>query len=290
VTLTLGPEEQVNTVRRIFREFIEEGRTTEQIAQALNRDGIRSARGGAWNAGKVRRILTNPMYAGTLVYNKTTQKLMTPTRRNPQKDWIKTPGAFSPLVEQFVFGHAQQILAQMAQRYTPEIMLEELARILKEHQLVRPALLRADASAPSASSYAKHFTSLDAAYQQVFREALGGVRAQVESLLRDQVAQVESYEDFLIVDRRFTLLIQPSVPVPHGYSQYWYFRPDMRGMVDITLGVPVSGTHGPRILGYLVLPRLLVPDQGIRLFATSETRLDMYGHASLDALFQLARP
>lgn len=85
VTLTLGPEEQVTTVRRMFREFIDLGHDPEQIAEGLNRDGLRSARGGPWNTGKARRILTNVMYAGTLVYNKTTKKLKTPTRRNPSR-------------------------------------------------------------------------------------------------------------------------------------------------------------------------------------------------------------
>jgi len=100
---------------------------------------------------------------------------------------------------------------------------------------------------------------------------------------------VESYDDFLVLNRRFTVLIQPSVPVPHGYSQYWYFRPDVRGVVDITLGVPVSGPKGPEILGYLALPRLLVEGRGIRLFGSSESRLSLYGHRGLDIIFQLAR-
>lgn len=60
-------------------------------------------------------------------------------------------------------------------------------------------------------------------------------------------------------------------------------------MIDITLGVPVSGAEGPRILGYLALPRLLVQDRGIRLFGSSETRLSMYGHAGLEIITQLAR-
>ena len=90
------------------------------------------------------------------------------------------------------------------------------------------------------------------------RFALQQVKERVEAELRNLVEEVESYDDFLVLNRRFTVLIQPSVPVPHGYSQYWYFRPDVRGVVDITLGVPVSGPKGPEILGYLALPRLLV--------------------------------
>ena len=289
VTLTLGPQEQVSTVRRIFLEFIDQGYDLEQIAESLNRDGLRAARGGPWNAGKVRRILTNVMYAGTLVYNKTTRKLKTPTRRNPLKDWIRTPEAFAPLVEPSIFDHAQAILRQAALRYTPEVMLEHLERLHREHGFVRPCLLRADATAPSATTYATHFASLDAAYQQLFRAAVGAVRTEVEGLLRDLVGEVECYDDFLVVNRKFTVLIQPSVPVPHGYTNYWYFLPDARGMVDITLGVLVSSSKGPEILGYLALPRLLVQSRGIRLFSSSEALLAMYGHAGLDIILQLAR-
>lgn len=289
VTLTLGPEEQVTTVRRIFDEYIDAGHTMDQIAARLNADGSRSAMGGLWNVGKVRRILTNIMYAGTLVYNKTTSKLQTPTRRNPVDQWIRTAGAIDPLVDQAVFDRAQSVLAEAALRYSPETMLRHLERLHREHGFLRPALVSADEAAPSVSTYASHFRSLDAAYQQLFRTAAGEVRAQVEAQLRQTVEQVESYDDFLVVNGKFTVLIQPSVPVPHGYSQYWYFRPDDRGVVDITLGVPVSASEGPQILGYVALPRLLVRERGIRLFGSSESRLVMYGHSGLEFIFQLAR-
>ncbi|MGE0481611.1 MAG: recombinase family protein [Phycisphaerae bacterium] len=289
VTLARGDQLHVATVQRIFRQFTETLHSMNDIADSLNRDGVTSPGGGTWDRSKVRRILLNELYVGTLVYNRTTQKLKTPTRHNPKTEWIKTASAFEPIVERPIFDEAQRILTQAALRYTPEFMLEQLHRVLEAHQLVRPSLLRADTTAPASSTYAKHFSSLDAAYQQVFRFALQQVKQEVESQLRSLVQEVESYEDFLVLNRRFTVLIQPSVPVPHGYSQYWYFRPDMRGVVDITLGVPVSGPQGPEILGYLALPRLLVEDHGIRLFGSSESRLELYGHRGLDMIFQLAR-
>jgi len=289
VTLTFGPEEQVATVRRIFHEFIETHRNTEQIADGLNRDGSRSALGGLWNSCKVRKILTNVMYAGTLVYNKTTKKLKSPTRRNPPEQWIRTAEAFVGLVEPSVFDRAQSIITQVAQRYSPEIMLGHLERLHREHGFLHASLLAADEESPSASTYATHFASLDAAYQQVFRTAVREVRTEVEALLRRSVNEIESHDDFLVVNRRFTVFIQPSVPVPHGYNQYWYFCPDVRGIVDITLGVPVSGHEGPKILGYLALPRLLVGGRPIRLFGSSQTTLDMYGYTGLEVISELAR-
>ncbi len=289
VTLTPGDEVQVATVRRIFCEFTETLRSMHDIAASLNRDGIASPGGGTWDRSKIRRILLNELYVGTLVYNRTTQKLKTPTRHNPKDQWIKSSRAFDSLVEPSVFDSAQRLLMQAALRYTPEFMLEQLKRVLEEHEFFRPTFLRADPSSPAPSTYAKRFKSLDAAYQQVFRSALQQVREEVESQLRSLVEDVESYDDFLVLNRRFTVLIQPSVPVPHGYTQYWYFRPDMRGVVDITLGVPVSGPQGPEILGYLALPRMLVERRGIRLFGSSESRIDMYGHRGLDMIFELAR-
>jgi len=295
VTLTPGDQKEVDVVRRIFREFIKDSPVTHLtrgerlIADGLNRDGLRAARGGMWDAAKVHRILTNPMYAGTLVYNKTRQKLKTPRRRNPEDQWIKTSGAFEPVVDPEHFQQAQFIFAQAALQYTPEVMISHLERIHREFGFVRASLLRADGVCPSASTYAKHFKSLDTAYQRVFSSTLVEIAEEVETTLRDQVDQIERYDDFLVINRSFTVLVQPSVPVPFGYQQYWYFRPDLRRMIDITLGVPVSGAEGPRILGYLALPRLLVQDRGIRLFGSSETRLSMYGHAGLEIITQLAR-
>lgn len=289
VTLAPGDKVQVATVQRIFREFTETLRTMNDIAEGLNRDGVRSPSGGSWDRSRVRRILLNELYVGTLVYNRTSQKLKTPTRHNPQAEWIKTTGAFDAVIERTAFEEAQRIIKEAALRYTPEFMLEQLHRVLETHTFLRPSLLTADAQAPASSTYAKHFASLDAAYQQVFRFALEKVKQDVETQLRDGIRDVESYDDFLVVNGSFTVLIQPSVPVPYGYNQYWYFRPDMRSVVDITLGVPVTDPKGPQILGYLALPRLLVEDRGVRLFGSSQSRIDLYGHPGLDVIFQLAR-
>ncbi len=278
VTLTLGDEAEVDAVQRIFHEYAEAGHTIKRIAEDLNRDGVASASGRSWNASMIRRILKNAVYVGTLVYNKTTQKLLTPTRRNPHDQWVRTTRAFDPLVKQDTFDRAQQTLEESSSRFTPEFMLDELTRLVEQHDFIRPSFVRADPLAPSPTTYATRFASLDAAYQQVFRIALGQVREEVEGLVRGLASHVEAYDDFLVINRKFTVFIQPSVPMPHGYDQYWYFRPDDRGAVDITLGVPVSGPKVPQILGYLALPRLLVRGRGIRLFGSSHSRLDMYGH------------
>jgi hypothetical protein len=74
------------------------------------------------------------------------------------------------------------------------------------------------------------------------------------------------------------------VPVPYGYGVYWSFRPDPRVEIDITLGVPLSNSGQYDILGYLVFPRLLVKSHNIKVFGSSDGKLDLYGYSNLDMI------
>lgn len=289
VTLAAGDEREVATIRRIFAEFVHDAHTTVEIAARLNREAVMSPGGGLWDGSKIRRILFNELYLGTIVYNKTTQKLKTRSKRNPMSDWIKTAHAFSSLIEPSLFNDAQHILSRAALRYTPEFMLEQIRRLFKEHGSVWPSLIHADPMTPAPGTYAQRFSSLDAAYQQAFKAEVDQVRLRVESLLRGIVGRIEAYDDFLVINRQFTILVQPSIPIPHGYDHYWYFYPDARGVVDITLGVPISDHTDLQILGYVVLPRLLVKHRGLRVFGSSETSIELYGYTGLDFIGQLVR-
>ena len=84
VTLTEGPAEEVVVIRRIFHEFVEEHRSEHRIAEGLNQQGIPSPGGRLWTGGLVVNRLRNERYAGTLIYNRTSQKLKTPTRHIPR--------------------------------------------------------------------------------------------------------------------------------------------------------------------------------------------------------------
>ena len=287
VTLTLGDEREVTAVRRIFHEFTEDGRHEHAIAERLNHDGIPSPGGRMWDGTKVRDILTDERYAGTMVYNRTTQRLKTASRANPKDEWIRTPESFERIVESEVFDRAREIFAERARFYTPAYMLEKLEAVFRSHGTLRPSLVRAASDMPSPSTYLKHFGSMDRAFQQVFCEirvmAGNQVREQIESL----VDQVLIFDDFLVIDQKLTVLVQPSVPMPYGLAAYWFFRPDRREVIDITLGVPLSEGTQPRILGYLALPRLLVQDRWIRLFSASHSRVEMFGHNGLAIIEQL---
>ena len=60
-------------------------------------------------------------YAGTMIYNRTTQKLKTPSRPNPKDQWIRTPKSFEPMIDPKDFAKAQAIFAERAQVPHPSL-------------------------------------------------------------------------------------------------------------------------------------------------------------------------
>jgi len=109
------PKGDVTTdaVKRIFECFLGKFTSLEKIAEEINNDGIPSALGGPWNSSKVHRILRNPVYKGTHVYNKNWGRLHRKKRRNPLAEWVICPNAFEAIIEPDRFDKAQERLYWM---------------------------------------------------------------------------------------------------------------------------------------------------------------------------------
>jgi DNA invertase Pin-like site-specific DNA recombinase len=71
--LVINPE-QAETVKRIFREYLE-GASCQQIARGLEHDGIPTGRGKSrWHDSTIRKILENEKYMGDALLQKTYTK------------------------------------------------------------------------------------------------------------------------------------------------------------------------------------------------------------------------
>jgi DNA invertase Pin-like site-specific DNA recombinase len=286
VTLCEGPPFEVAVIRRIFHEFVDLKYSEFRIAEGLNDDGIPSPGGGRWGAAQVRSRLQIEKYAGTMVYNKTSQKLKSPQRNNALEEWVRTPGAFDGLVSSEQFQQAQEILEQRRQKYQPERMLEQLDALYRAHGLHRSSLLKLVDNSPSAAAYARRFGSLDFAFQQLFRDERDQARQRVQEQICQRIPEVLPYADFFVLDQRVSLSIEPMVPVPNGYGMYWPFRRDRRQVIDITLGVPLSEPGTCDILGYVPLPRWLTGSKTFR-FSARSSRAELFGCSDLGFLEQL---
>src|SRR3546814_4502825 len=69
VVLVPGPPEEAETVRWMYRAFVE-GRAEREIAVLLNDRGIVTDLGRPWTRGTVHQVLINGKYAGDDVWNR----------------------------------------------------------------------------------------------------------------------------------------------------------------------------------------------------------------------------
>ena len=291
VTLTKGAEGEVAVVQRIFRLFAEENAAPETVAQTLNAERIPAPGGAHWTAGSVRHILVNPLYVGTMVYNKTSQKLQAACRPNPRDAWVLTPKAFDAIVDPPIFEAAQQRMADeeaaYQAKYGPAGMLEKLRRLHDRYGTVRGSLVECDPSMASLASYHHRFAGLDMAYQRLFDDVRKKATLETMEQLKRR-ATLEQYGDYVVLSRSLSVLIQPAVPAQFGYDDYWAFRPDPRKEIDITLGVPLISRNGAyEVLGYMVFPRLLTRSRSLRVSARSDGCLSLYGWQSLDLIWSI---
>lgn len=280
VTLALGDKAEVDTVRLIFTAFADEAQSPEEIAARLNHTGIPSPGGGRWSQGIVYAMLKNEIYGGVMVWNKTSKKMKSKSRHNPVSDWIRTNEAFDCLVPPEIYARAHQLIKardeERRRRYSETDMLAKLKALYERYGMVSGRLF-ASAKMVTPSTYAHHFRSLDLAHQALFREVIDQKRDGTIETIRQSGAEVQLFEDFIVIDNLFSLSIQPVVPIPRGYEVYWPFYPDQRPVVDITVGVPLSCSQQFEVLGYLVFPRLMF-SRPVRINSSAEVAVSLYAH------------
>lgn len=169
VELVPGPPHEVAIVRQIFSSFLRgKGKLSpREIAIRLNQKGILTDFGREWTYASVLGILSNPKYAGTLVWGKTAKPLQTPVRRQEKKDWLVLEGRSHRLIRADAFDRVQKLLEARGKRRTPTPeLVESLRKLLAKYGYLDRKLIE-NHGEHCPSTYAARFGSLQVAYDQV---------------------------------------------------------------------------------------------------------------------------
>lgn len=162
--LVPGPEDEVVTVRQVYRWFIDDGDNYQQIADRLNHARIPPPAGVRyWTRYQIKGILSNEKYVGTMLYNRTSSRLATPRIHNPPSAWVRVPQAFTPLITASEFDEARLRRAENPRKHRRKDLISHLQRVLGEHGYLSGTLLRRLKTGPAPETYVKHFGSIDAA-------------------------------------------------------------------------------------------------------------------------------
>jgi DNA invertase Pin-like site-specific DNA recombinase len=305
VILVPGPQQEVETVRRMYHMFVE-GQSEREISDTLNAEGLQTDRNRPWTRGAVHQVLTNEKYVGDNVYNRTSFKLKKRRVRNPPDMWIRSNGAFTPIVQPTLFEAVRRIVQDRARRFSNEELLDRLATLLKATGWLSGLIIDERDDMPSSSVYRTRFGSLIKAYELVgFSPGRDFDYIEINRLLRrlhsDVVqetvrtigtsggsAHIDPDTDLMVVNDEFTTsIVIARCSMSATGLRRWKLRLDTSLRPDITLGIRMDEDN--RLpLDYYLLPRIDVPCAALRLAETNGFWLDAYRFDALEAFFDLA--
>lgn len=226
VVLRLGPESEIAVIQRIFREYVEDRKSQEEIVRRLNREGVPSHLGRPWTRRMVDYVLRNENYIGNAVYNRESFPLREQKIKNPPNLWIRTKGSIAPAVDRSAFLHAQQRLTLRWLRLSNDELLLLLKSLLEKEGSLNEKIINNTLGVPSINVYSERFGSLRNAYRLIgyeFKWDFDWVdrRSEFNGLLRDTAADlaarlkkagsVACFEpglDVLTVNNRFAISLR----------------------------------------------------------------------------------
>ncbi len=305
VILVPGPEEEVRTVRRMYRLFDESRRSEREIADLLNDQGLTTDLGRPWTRGTVHQVLTNEKYIGNNVFNRVSFKLKKRRVRNPPDLLVRAAGAFEAVIEPDLFRRAALIIGERSRRCSDAEMLDGLAALLREAGGLSSLVIDERDDLPSSSAYRSRFGSLLRAYQLIgytperdyrYVEINRFLRELHSEVVADTIAAIErmgatvnrdEHTDLLAINGEFTasIVIARCLQTEAGKLR-WKVRFDTSLRPDITIAIRM-GSDNRAVLDYYLLPRIDFSGERVRLAEENGLHLDAYRVDTLEPFLNL---
>lgn len=162
VRWTLGPEHEVQTVRRIFQLYVHTELSVVKLAELLRDEGVCTGSGQPITQWMLYRLLRCESLTGDFVWGRENSR----QRRAPDDTRIRRKtGALPAIVDRELF-EAAQVKMNRRQHFifTPDILLEQLRSALQRNPRLNGSQLKRHGCA-CRETFVKHFGSLKAAWE-----------------------------------------------------------------------------------------------------------------------------
>lgn len=308
VILTPGPADEVHIVREVYHAFVHHRQNESQIADMLNRRGVRTDLDRLWTRGTVHQLLINEKYVGDNVWNRQSFKLKKKRVRNDPEIWIRAQDAFEAIVERDLFEAARSIIGARSFRLSDDEMISALRELYERRGLLSGLIIDECDGIASSSAYGSRFGSLLRAYSlvgyrpdhdyryieinRVLRQLHPDVvKATLDGLLAmgSTVEQLPG-DGRLVINQEFSLsvVIARCTSTPTGLLR-WKPRFETELLPDITIVVRMDQMNRAP-LDYYLFPRIDVMASRMRLAEENGLGLDAYRFERLDYLYHIAAP
>ena len=306
VLLVPGPQNEIEIVQDIYRSFVIDKETEQQIANRLNAQEVLTDNGRSWTRGTVHQVLINEKYIGNNVWNRISYKLKNKRVKNDPTVWVRLENAFEGIVDRQMFETARSIIAGRSFRLSNEQMLASLRSLFESKGMLSGLVIDEAEGLASSSAYRCRFQSLYRAYSLVgysprrdyryiainraLRRLYPDILATVIQGMENAGARVvrNSENDLINISDEFSVsvIIARCLKTVTGALR-WKLRFDMSLSPDITLAIRMDPDN--RLpLDYYLFPRIDFVAEKFCLKEYNDLQFDAYRIETLDSLFELA--
>jgi DNA invertase Pin-like site-specific DNA recombinase len=306
VILMPGSDTEREIVLWIYDQFIA-GTAETEIATQLNAKGLKNHFDRPWSRGTVCEVLTNEKYVGNNVFNRTSGKMKSKAKPNPESEWVRRDRAFEPVVDVQRFYTVQGIYRERSKTTTDEELLQGLRDLYARQGRLSALIIDEADSLPPSSLIRTRFGGLLRAYRMIgytperdyryvaINQRLRALHADVVSDVVQNIRrlcgrQISVDPESCLLELNYNLfisvVISRSFTTPSG-TRRWKIRFDSGLRPDITVAVRMD-TRNEAIQDYYILPSLeFSPDQ-IKLSETNVGLLDSFRTDTLEYLLNLS--
>lgn len=307
VILVPGPEQEVETVRWMYRTFVEQRIVESKLARMLNERGIATDLGRPWTQGTVHQVLTSEKYVGNNVYNRTSFKLKKKRVVNPPKMWIRADAAFESIVSTELFLKTQEIIRERSRRYSNDELLGQLQVLLQREGRISGLLIDETDGTASSSVFRHRFGSLIQAYKLIsytperdyrFIETNRQLRLMYPKVITDVIGSIRQLggevdanpaTDLLTVNEEFTAsIVLARCRQRDDGSFRWLIRVDAGLKPDITVAVRMDSENRDP-LDYYLLASLDMTFERLMIAEDNPVSIETFRFDNLDFFFGMAR-
>jgi DNA invertase Pin-like site-specific DNA recombinase len=306
VILRPGPDEEREIVLWIYDQFIA-GTSETEIATQLNTRGITNHFGRPWSRGTVCEVLTNEKYVGNNLFNRTSGKMKSRARPNPETEWVRKEHAFEAIVDPQRFYTVQGIYQERSKKITDDELLQGLRDLYAKQGRLSALIIDEAEYLPPSSLFRTRFGGLLRAYRMVgytpernyqYVAINQHLRLLHAEIVADVVQNIEKLcgrripidPDHCLLELNYHLFISIVISrcftTPSG-SRSWKIRFDCGFHPDITVAVRMD-TRNEAIKDYYILPALEFSQEQVRLMEDNIGFLDSFRADNLDYLLDLS--
>lgn len=283
VILVPGPQAEQEIIRWMYDQFIA-GLRENQIAEQLNTKGWKTDFGRPWTRGTVRGVLSNEKYIGNNLFNRRSGKLKSKTRNNPESEWIRKEGAFSPVIDAERFYIVQGIIKERNKKLSDSELLERLKKLQSQRGRLSAIIIDESEGMPPSSLYSHRFGGLLRAYQligymperdfryveinrklrEIHSDVLAETLDKIETLCGRRIA-VDPETDLLELNHNLFISIVISRCFRTSSGDFrWKIRFDAGLHPNITVAVRMNASN-EKIHDYYILPFLEFGSHDLKL-------------------------